>query len=70
MIEKKIKDAYEFRYVVTASGSEYLDSLSDNEQERIGLVGSHAYSFLKFVDVDGNHLVKIRNPWGTRVWKG
>ncbi len=33
-------------------------------------MASHAYSFLKFLDANGNNLVKIRNPWGTRIWKG
>jgi hypothetical protein len=31
-IEQKIKSAYQSRYVVTASGSDYLDSLSDEQQ--------------------------------------
>ncbi len=25
---------------------------------------------MKFIDANGNHLVKIRNPWGSRIWKG
>ena len=33
-------------------------------------MSGHAYSFLKFIDANGNYLVKIRNPWGSRIWKG
>jgi len=35
-----------------------------------GLVGGHVYSVLKVVEVDGNHLVCLRNPWGTGEWTG
>jgi hypothetical protein len=31
-IEQKIKSAYQSRYVVTASGSDYLNSLSNEQQ--------------------------------------
>ena len=44
--------------------------MSQAEQEKIGLIGDHAYSFLKFLNIGGETVVKMRNPWGKTVWKG
>jgi len=33
-------------------------------------VSNHAYSFLKIVDANGKKLIKLRNPWGNKEWKG
>jgi calpain-15 len=30
----------------------------------------HAYSIIRVVEYEGNHLVNIRNPWGTFEWEG
>lgn len=42
--------------------------------KNIGLIDAHAYSLLaaKVVDDNGRNvrLVKVRNPWGKREWKG
>eukprot|EP00301_Raphidiophrys_heterophryoidea_P000205 c10106_g1_i1.p1 GENE.c10106_g1_i1~~c10106_g1_i1.p1 ORF type:complete len:691 (+),score=163.56 c10106_g1_i1:113-2185(+) len=35
-----------------------------------GLKGDHAYSVLDLKQVDGLHLMKIRNPWGSFEWQG
>lgn len=34
------------------------------------LVTGHAYSILGAVEVDGNKLLKMRNPWGNEKYKG
>ena len=35
-----------------------------------GLVGSHAYSVLRAVEVKGKRFLVIRNPWGKSEWTG
>jgi len=35
-----------------------------------GLVAGHVYSIMDLVEIKGEHLIKIRNPWGTGEWKG
>ncbi|TFK66253.1 cysteine proteinase [Pluteus cervinus] len=35
-----------------------------------GLIGSHAYSVLRAVEVRGKRFVVIRNPWGASEWTG
>ncbi|CAM9414877.1 unnamed protein product [Discosporangium mesarthrocarpum] len=40
-------------------------------QRRDGLIELHAYSILRCVDLHGQKLIQIRNPWGARgEWKG
>jgi len=45
-----------------------------NQLQRSGLVGSHAYSLLSVHEVRSMgreiKLVKLRNPWGEKEWKG
>ncbi|KAI1091243.1 cysteine proteinase [Rostrohypoxylon terebratum] len=38
--------------------------------ERKGIVELHAYSIMKAVDIDGQRLVLLKNPWGKGEWKG
>jgi hypothetical protein len=52
------------------SGSNYLDSLGKKGEEEFGLVSGHAYSLLKVINIKGETLVKLRNPWGKLIWKG
>lgn len=47
-----------------------VTSTSNVDQERTGLVPSHAYSFLDAREVLGKKLVLLRNPWGSDMWKG
>ncbi|KAJ3504734.1 hypothetical protein NMY22_g17827 [Coprinellus aureogranulatus] len=35
-----------------------------------GLVGAHAYSVLRAVEVKGKRFVIVRNPWGKHGWSG
>ncbi|KAH6916489.1 hypothetical protein BKA70DRAFT_1556925 [Coprinopsis sp. MPI-PUGE-AT-0042] len=35
-----------------------------------GLIGDHAYSVLKAVEVKGKRFVIVRNPWGKSEWTG
>lgn len=37
---------------------------------RKGIYEGHAYSILKAVEMDGQRLVLVRNPWGEGEWHG
>ncbi|KAG9292489.1 hypothetical protein G9A89_001562 [Geosiphon pyriformis] len=39
-------------------------------ENQLGLLDSHAYSFLRAVEINGTRLVQIRNPLGRTEWKG
>ena len=52
------------------SGSSYLESLGKKEEEKLGLISGHAYSLLKIIKINGQTLLKLRNPWGKTIWKG
>ena len=43
-------------------------SVIDEKQQ--GLVPGHAYSLLRVVDILGNKLCQVRNPWGSFEWLG
>ncbi|KAI0446932.1 hypothetical protein F4803DRAFT_501696 [Xylaria telfairii] len=38
--------------------------------ERKGIVELHAYSIMRAVDIDGQRLVLLKNPWGKGEWRG
>ncbi|KAI2618279.1 cysteine proteinase [Hypomontagnella submonticulosa] len=38
--------------------------------ERKGIYELHAYSIMKAVDIDGQRLVLLKNPWGKGEWTG
>ncbi|KAI1500300.1 hypothetical protein F5X99DRAFT_240931 [Biscogniauxia marginata] len=38
--------------------------------ERKGIVELHAYSVMRAVEMDGQRLVLLKNPWGKGEWKG
>ncbi|KAI0108077.1 cysteine proteinase [Daldinia grandis] len=38
--------------------------------ERKGIYELHAYSIMKAVDIDGQRLVLLKNPWGKGEWNG
>ncbi|KAJ3496578.1 hypothetical protein NLG97_g2549 [Lecanicillium saksenae] len=37
---------------------------------RQGIIEGHAYSVQRVVEIDGQRLVSLRNPWGRGEWKG
>lgn len=44
-------------------------------QEKLGVFAGHAYTILKIckdvkVGNDKIILIKMKNPWGTKAWKG
>ncbi|KAF8210804.1 hypothetical protein K438DRAFT_1664769 [Mycena galopus ATCC 62051] len=42
----------------------------DPQAKIFGLIGNHAYSVLRAVEVKGKRFVVIRNPWGKSEWTG
>lgn len=38
--------------------------------ERKGIVEGHAYSIMKAVEIDGQRLCLLKNPWGKYEWSG
>ena len=49
-----------FHYVMTAGCHNQFD----------GLVTGHAYSVLGAAELDGEKLIKMRNPWGNEKYTG
>jgi hypothetical protein len=35
-----------------------------------GIIQGHAYAILDVQDIDGNQLIRLRNPWGRKEWTG
>lgn len=38
--------------------------------QRKGIIERHSYSVQKALEIDGQRLVRLRNPWGKGEWKG
>lgn len=38
--------------------------------DRKGIMEQHAYSVMKAVDIDGERLLLLKNPWGKGEWTG
>ncbi|KAJ3046043.1 calpain 7 [Rhizophlyctis rosea] len=44
--------------------------LSEQDAEALGLVPSHAYAVLDMREILGRRLLKLKNPWSHKRWKG
>lgn len=47
-----------------------LDELLGQEEEKIGLVKTHAYAVLQVREACGEKLLQLKNPWSKVRWKG
>lgn len=72
---EKLKIYLKKGYIVSTSASDMIGQMSEREQEQMGIFSGHAYSVLK-IESDLTFrdkkitLVRIRNPWGSKEWKG
>ncbi|KAF4664025.1 hypothetical protein FOL47_005335 [Perkinsus chesapeaki] len=48
----------------------FVDGVGKEEYEAMGLFSQHCYSILKVATIGDLRLLKLRNPWGSRVWRG
>ena len=48
----------------------YTNSTDETAAKDLGIVQSHAYTFIGCKEVDGIKFVQLRNPWGSFEWKG
>lgn len=39
-------------------------------RDRQGIAENHSYSIMEAREVDGQRLLRLRNPWGKKEWKG
>ena len=46
------------------------DNMPPSQKERQGILEGHAYSLMEAVEVKGQKLCKLRNPWGRKEWEG
>ena len=54
----------------TGSYDRWMPWMESSEQDREGIVSSHAYSIMDAVERKGQRLLKVRNPWGKDCWRG
>ena len=58
-----------YMYVGTALITVATGPMSEAQEERTGLVKTHAYAVLNIAEVKGIKLLQLKNPWSHRRWK-
>ncbi|XP_067003093.2 calpain-7 isoform X2 [Anabrus simplex] len=66
LFEKLLKRLDRGDVLITVATGE----LSSADEERTGLVPTHAYAVLDVRRVEGLHLLKLKNPWSHLRWRG
>ncbi|VDK50017.1 unnamed protein product [Cylicostephanus goldi] len=66
----RILSAREAGFIMGCSCGAGKRPVNDELFRRRGLLSKHAYSILDVVQEGEHRLLKLRNPWGTFVWKG
>jgi len=51
-------------------GEDTFTESQSKPEDLAGLVPGHAYSIIRCIEVQGNQLMNIRNPWGKFEWGG
>ncbi|OWF40157.1 calpain-D-like [Mizuhopecten yessoensis] len=71
LVWSKLVNARESKFLMgTACGSGKKEDVDEDHFKKMGLITFHAYSLLDAQDVQGNQLVRVRNPWGRESWNG
>uniref|UniRef100_A0AC34Q7Y7 Calpain-15 n=1 Tax=Panagrolaimus sp. JU765 TaxID=591449 RepID=A0AC34Q7Y7_9BILA len=70
MIWARLLSAKEANFLMGCSCGAGRRAVNDEEHKRIGLMSRHAYSILDVKQYDGARLIRLRNPWGTFIWRG
>ncbi len=58
-------DSYKQEFLLAAGTKEF-----PTENSLTGLIKEHAYSIIRLLEVKGEKLVNLRNPWGVFEWTG
>ncbi|XP_060066848.1 calpain-D-like [Ylistrum balloti] len=69
IVWSKLVNARESKFLMGTSCCPQKD-VDEGHYKKMGLVCYHAYSLLDVQDIQGNQLVRLRNPWGRESWNG
>lgn len=70
MIWARLLSAKDANFLMGCSCGAGKRIVVDEEYQKLGLMTKHAYSILDVRQYGPYKLLRIRNPWGTYVWKG
>ncbi|KAH9513830.1 hypothetical protein Btru_031511 [Bulinus truncatus] len=70
LIWAKLMSCRDMKFLMGAScGGGHMNA-NEEDFSKVGLRSKHSYSILDVQDLEGNKLVRLRNPWGRYSWKG
>ncbi len=64
---QKMKDSEKNNFVMTAGTT---GDVSNSDIEEVGLVRGDVYTVLKGCELNGERVVRVRNPWGSGEYNG
>ncbi|XP_013069901.2 calpain-D-like [Biomphalaria glabrata] len=70
LIWAKLLSCRDLNFLMGASCGGGNMNAKEEDFAQVGLRSKHSYSILDIQDLEGNKLVRLRNPWGRYSWKG